>query len=151
MAATPRLPDLFGRATLVLGGHDHLRGAIDGLRQACAAIRSGEAVATEPLKERTEVFCERVLVHFAAEEGADYFGALASESLELSEGIASLRAEHAELTRLIMLLRAIGRGEAAASVFAEALERFLDRLVAHERRETTLLYGFFRPEEGSKP
>jgi Hemerythrin HHE cation binding domain len=148
MSPSSELPDLFGRATLILGGHEGLHGTLQGLRGACVAARRGDGAGG--LRQRADTFCERVLVHFAAEEGADYFGTLSGESDALAEGIARLREEHGELTRVIARLRAFRDEESALTAFAEELEGFLDRLAAHEKQETALLYGFFNPERGAK-
>jgi hypothetical protein len=147
MSTPSELPDLFGRATVVLGGHEGLRGTVEGLRIRCIAVRSGDAAAVADLRERAGEFCQRVLVHFAAEEGADYFGTLSTESATLAQGIARLKAEHTELTRCIVAIEELARAGRPATVFAEKLEKFLEQLVAHERHETSLLYGYFRPDE----
>lgn len=146
MTKKSEMPDLFGRATLVLGGHGGLRETVQVLRKVAAAIRGREAVSHADARSRVHAFADRLLSHFAAEERPEYFGALSSESAALEQAIAGLRVEHQEMMRKLALLREIEDLERDAHEFSGQLEALLDFITEHERREHELLEQFFRAD-----
>jgi hemerythrin-like domain-containing protein len=137
------LPDLFGRATVVMGGHEDLRETVRALRNSSAALRQQAPVSLEALRALVATFTEQLLAHFAAEESPDYFGALAAQSLSLSQGIRRLRSEHGQMTALLESLRGFDDIEGNGVWFGHELEDLLDVLGEHERREHHLLGEFF--------
>ena len=145
------LPDLFGRATVVMGGHAGLREGMQLLRGYSASFREEVTDSADGAKACLEAFGERVSAHFAAEEGPDYFGTFADESLSLLQGITQLKLEHTELSRLLAALRDFQDIELRPVEFSRALDAFLESFVAHERREHALLQDFFTAGDSELP
>ncbi len=143
MTMNPELPDLFGRATIVMGGHEGLRETVRVLRDQSAALRAQAAVSLEEVKTNFAAFTERLLAHFAAEEGPDYFGTLSAQSLPLSHGIRRLCDDHRQMTAMLESLQACDNFETHGVWFGHELEDLLNALAAHERREHELLAEFF--------
>jgi hemerythrin-like domain-containing protein len=147
MTVKTELPDLFGRATIVMGGHEGLRETVRVLRGMSAALCQRAPVSLDELKARIATFTEQLVAHFAAEEGPDYFGALAAQSVPLSQGIRRLRSEHRQMTALVESLRAVGDLESNGVWFGYELEDLLDLLAEHEGREHQLLGEFFASDD----
>ncbi len=143
MGPHQEMPDLFGRATLVLGEHARFGATVETLRNQRALLQGEHQPPPPELVATVMDFTEQLLAHFEAEERADYFGALA-ESPELRQTIAELTAEHREMERLVRELQAA----AVALGFLSRLTELLDKLTAHERREGDLLRRFFGGEMG---
>lgn len=143
MAAESDLPDLFGRATIVMGGHQGLRETARVLRNRSASLRERTPVAIDELKTLIATFTEQLLAHFAAEEGPDYFGALAAQSLPLSQGVRRLRSEHQQMTAALESLHGFEDLEDHGAWFGHELEGLLSLLAEHEQREHELLGEFF--------
>jgi len=143
MAKKSELPDLFGRATIVLGGHEGLRETVQVLRSISKAVREKRPVSLEDVTARIAAFAERVHFHFAAEESPEYFGTLSTQSPSLEEAILRLRSEHRRMSELLSSLREFDDLSARAAEFGDELDRFLDLLAEHERREHELLSAFF--------
>lgn len=143
MAVSSELPDLFGRATLVLGGHDDLRGMVTVLRDMSAALREDRPVSLDDVISQFAAFTDRVLSHFAAEESRDYFGTLAEQSPALEQSVVRLRSEHRQMTAHLTALRGFGDLRYHGPRFSRELDWVLDLLAEHERREHQLLAEFF--------
>lgn len=143
MAVESELPDLFGRATIVMGGHEGLRETARVLRNRSASLRERMPVSIDELKTLIATFTEQLLAHFAAEEGPDYFGALAAQSLPLSQGVRRLRSEHQQMTALLESLHGFKDLEGHGVWFGHELDGLLDLLAEHERREHEVLGEFF--------
>jgi hemerythrin-like domain-containing protein len=143
MSVESDLPDLFGRATIVMGGHEGLRETARVLRNRSASLRERTPVALEELKTLVATFTEQLLAHFAAEEGPDYFGALAAQSLPLSQGVRRLRSEHQQMRAVLGSLHGFYDVEGHGVWFGHELEALLDLLAEHEQREHQLLGEFF--------
>ena len=133
------LPDLFGRATLVLSQHATLRDSVEALRRRREAQVDVSGPPSPELLAMAMDFASQLLTHFAVEERDEYFGALAKESPELLEPIADLKREHRDMERLVSELQAA----ATAQQFVARLSDLLDRFGKHERREAALLENFF--------
>jgi hypothetical protein len=143
MTLNSELPDLFGRATIVMGGHEGLRDTVRALRGMANALREGAPVSFQDLKSTIATFTEQLRWHFAAEEGPDYFGTLAARSVPLSQGIRRLRSEHRQMTASLESLRGFGDIESHGVWYGHELGDLLDMLADHERREHELLGEFF--------
>lgn len=134
-----RIPDLFGRATLVLSQHAMLRDSVDALRRRREALVDVSGPPSPELRAMAMDFARQLLTHFAVEEREEYFGALAKESAELAEPIADLKREHRDMERLVSELQAA----VTAQQFVARLSELLDRFGRHERAEAALLEKFF--------
>jgi hypothetical protein len=143
MAMNLDLPDLFGRATIVLGGHEGLREATHSLREVSAALLGQRPASLENVKAQVATFAERLRSHFAAEERPEYFGTLAAQSPGLERAIGRLLAEHQQMICILSSLCAFGSVENNGVWFGHELEGLLDILAAHERREHELIGEFF--------
>ena len=139
MTGYRELPDLFGRATLVLSQHATLRDSVEALRKRRETqVDKGEPPSPELVAVVMD-FARQLLAHFKVEEREEYFGALAEASPELLEPIAELKREHREMESLVRELQMA----ATAQRFVSCLAQLLDRFTTHERREADLLGKFF--------
>ncbi|HVU02883.1 MAG TPA: hemerythrin domain-containing protein [Polyangiaceae bacterium] len=139
------LPDLFGRATIVLRGHEGLRGAVEEMRTLCAGLRAEAPVAFEQARGPVDAFLDHLMAHFAAEESPDYFGALVLDSFGIARSVERLIAEHVEMRKTITALRDFANPGRRRIEFAVLLERLLDDFTAHERGESAAIQEFLRP------
>ncbi len=147
MTMKVELPDLFGRATIVMGGHEGLRETVGRLRGMSTALREEAPISLGELKASIATFTQQLFAHFAAEEGPDYFGTLAGQSLVLSQGIRRLRSEHRQMTAMLEALRGFGDVENNGVWFGHELEDLLNLLAEHEGREHRLLAEFFASDD----
>ncbi len=137
------LPDLFGRATLVLSQHATLRDSVAVLQKQREALIDESGPPSPELLTAVMDFARQLLAHFAVEEREEYFGALAEESPELLEPITELRCEHREMESLVHELETATTTRRLVS----CLGQLLDRFATHERREAALLEQFFCRED----
>jgi len=133
------LPDLFGRATLVLSQHAMLRDSVEAIRKRRETVVDQSGPPSPELLAMVMDFGRQLLAHFAVEERKEYFGALTEESPELLEPVAELKREHREMERLIGELQKA----ATTQQFVTLLAQLLDRFALHERREAGMLEKFF--------
>jgi hypothetical protein len=138
---SPKLPDLFGRASTVSADHAHLRAIWARLRK----LFTSEPTGAVPRDEKWQLICEftsEVTLHFAAEEAEGHFGALEAQCHELRPRISKLREEHAQITvRINELLAA--RGTLEPSELDAKLRSLLEQFQLHETGEAALLQEFF--------
>ena len=150
-----------GRAhqqTLV-GVHEHLRGELAQVVQACAAVAGGElsVAGARDLIQRTALrqhawelgafcaaFCRVVTVHHTIEDRSWFPGLRAAEP-DLAPAVDRLEAEHERVAALLAdldaaLVAAVGDGDGGGARLQEAASRLSDVLLAHlADEEETLL------------
>ncbi|HEY6561699.1 MAG TPA: hemerythrin domain-containing protein [Polyangiaceae bacterium] len=137
------MPDLFGRATVVVREHGDLRQQVDWLRELCVRIVDDQAPAELAPGVALTRFLEQLRGHFATEESPEYFGALAEGSPRLIRRLDQLRAEHAQMLTTLESLSALAAESPEPLGLAIGLGQFLDRLAAHEKQETLILQEYF--------
>lgn len=146
MSRDNHLPTLFGRATLVSDGHTTLKDSARVLRDLCEKPDSAGIAPNSEMLASFDGLAERVLAHFALEEGGSYFGTLAEDSPALVDQIAHLMGEHEAMRADLGRLRASAAARPLPSEFAAGLRHFLDRFEAHEQHESRVLEKFFLEE-----
>lgn len=146
MTTHPSLPDLFGRATLVLGGNDDLRHDAESLRRLCLDLRAENPLPLGTIRRQVDSFLDRLIAHFEAEESPDYFGTLEAESFSFELAIARLVTEHREMMERIARLREFDSPSRKSIEFSLQLEALLDLLASHERSESAMIRQFLAPE-----
>jgi uncharacterized protein (UPF0335 family) len=95
-----------------------------------------------------EEFEDLLLIHFAAEEAEEFFGSLVTEEPRLLDRVARLQDEHAELAAAVDELLESCHSEAPRTQLAERIQRFLERLDAHECAENELMQELILIDEG---
>ena len=103
----PRLPTLFGRATLVHDQHLALRRTFQRLREICADAGVRDP-AGRVLARMIGELHRQMLDHFAAEEAGEYFGTIVADCPWQQATIARIRAEHRQMLRSLEKLAALG-------------------------------------------
>jgi hypothetical protein len=146
MSRDRHLPTLFGRAGLVFDGHTTLKDSARALRDLCGKQDGARVAPDTEMLASIDGFAERVLAHFALEEGGSYFGTLAEDSPQLVDQVAHLKGEHRAMRADLHRLRASAEARPRPSEFPAELGRFLDRFEAHEQHENAVLEKFFLEE-----
>jgi hypothetical protein len=124
----------------VLDQHTTLKDAARALRAAYGNLQDADEPADAELRALFNGFGERVLSHFALEEGGGYFDSLAhTASPALADQIAHLKGEHEAMTAELGRLHAAADARMRRREFAVLLDRFLDRFDAHELHEDVVL------------
>jgi hemerythrin len=146
------LPTLFGRLTTAFSGHDHLRPMVERLRRMCAILQAQRAAPIDselsPATLIPELF-SGLAQHFHAEETEAYFGAVLADRPAFVLTIAELKAEHALMLETLRELCVLADDEAQWREIATPVLDLIQRLQAHERRETALLQEYFQQEQAS--
>ena len=144
---TPALPSLFGRFTAILKDHDHLGHTLVHLKTMCAALEAG--APDLPTELAPHVLLNELgtdlRVHFAAEESADYFGAVLEEAPSLGSQIAELEREHRGMLASIERLRQLAQQRERWAMLLLPMRELIATLERHERSESVLLHQLFFP------
>jgi hypothetical protein len=147
MTATSPLPSLFGRFTAILQQHNHLGKTLRRLRSMCAALEKGELAFPPELAPSVLLVALRTDLggHFAAEESAEYFGAVVDDAPALASQIAGLKWEHMAMLRSANVLSRVALDHARWPDLAAPTRELVAQLERHERAESSLLSEFFSP------
>jgi len=144
---TPALPSLFGRFTTILKDHDHLRHTLGHLKKMCAALEAGAPELPPELAPDVllnELGAE-LKAHFAAEESADYFGAVLEEAPALGSRITELEREHQGMLASIETLLPLARARDSWPGLLLRTRELIVTFERHERSESVLLRELFFP------
>jgi hypothetical protein len=144
-STTPSLPSLFGRFTVVLDDHRRLAVTLSQLREMCAVL-GVEPVEFGTKRRPGELLADLYVdlsAHFKTEEAEAYFGTVVAERPALSQGIDELKAEHVAMLAAVRDFCVIAEDEQRWRELARPVVLLIERLQAHERRETLLLQEFF--------
>lgn len=90
-------------------------------------------------------------LHFALEEGDEYFGSIRRERPSLSHGITELRREHAAMLQELDGLRELAKDEDHPEELKTAILRLVTDFRSHERKETDLLQESVLRDDGIGP
>lgn len=147
MSERARLPDLFGRFTIVMRGHADVGRTLQQLRAMCGALESGQGLLPEsltPLRLITKLRDE-LSEHFGLEEAPGYFGIVVEEEPTLESAIEALCAEHRVMLRALEELLALAPDRATWARLPGPILELVRQLELHERAEAALLRELFRP------
>lgn len=133
----------------VLGEQAELSFTLRRLRDLCARLTEGDALAGTALPVLLGELRRQLDSHFRAEESGDYFGTLAADCPWLARRIGRLRAEHGELLAAFDDLGAAVLDASCPGQVGRRLARLLSDFDAHERAENLLLQEFFLCDEGT--
>lgn len=144
---TPALPSLFGRFTTILKDHDHLGHTLGHLKQMCAALEAGAPELPTELAPQVllDDLGTDLRAHFAAEESADYFGAVLDEAPSLGSQIAELEREHQSMLASIERLLPLAQVRERWAALLLPTRELIATLERHERSESVLLRQLFFP------
>jgi hypothetical protein len=90
-------------------------------------------------------------LHFALEEGSEYFGAVQRERPGLGHDIEELHREHEALLEELDGLREIAGNQGGSSELSPALLHFVTAFRMHERKEVDLLQELVLRDDGIGP
>jgi hypothetical protein len=146
---TPALPDVF-RAS---GAGPDERGRLDTTLALVAelylALEQGRT-DMDPVAVLSQLRVDFEL-HFALEEGSEYFGAVQRERPGLGHDIDELRRAHASLLEELDGLRAIAADHRRAPELSTQILRLVTDFRVHERREVDLLQELVLRDDGIGP
>jgi hypothetical protein len=140
----PRLPTLFGRLSLSLDAHARQLATLENVRAMRNALAAGQSPLPAPLEPVQLLFdlaCE-LSAHFAVEEGAAHFGAVARTRPDLMPRLVDLKSDHALLLRTVARIQALATCEERWPEIPERVTELLASLDAHERAEAELVEAF---------
>jgi hypothetical protein len=144
---TPAVSSIFratGAGPAERGRLDETLARIGGLYQA---LREGRR-ELDPAAVLSQLRVDLSL-HFALEEGDDYFGAVLRDRPSMSHGVHDLRREHGTLLQEADALRAMAEDPARASELGNAILRVVALLREHERKEADLLQESVLRDDGT--
>jgi hypothetical protein len=145
-STTPALPDVF-RAS---GAGPDERGRLDTTLARVAhlyqALEGGRA-DLDPVAVLSELRVDFEL-HFALEEGSEYFGAVQRERPGLGHEIDELHREHAALLEELDGLRTLAADERRRPELSGAILKIITDFRVHERREVDLLQELVLRDDG---
>lgn len=149
MSADARFPSLFGRFTVVLRDHDHLRSTLSRLLELCSALEQGVDVLPDALMPAHLMrdLEHELSQHFAAEESSAYFGAVEAEEPRLAEQVRELRREHAKMLSTTVALVQFAAIPACWPFLVAPMRALILRFEAHEHSEARLMNQLFRPRQ----
>lgn len=151
MPASTTFPSLFGRATFFAQEHLRLRETLDHLQSYCILLGEAE-VPPELEPERLLRALQRLISgHFEGEEAREYFGVFRREAPSLAEPLERLEAEHHQILDHLGELRRIAVCSDRRDELIDGLERLLQRMDTHDRRERELIGRFFARDEAETP
>ena len=149
MSQTQDLPSLFGRFTTILQDHEHLVKTMRALRSMCSSLEADQAATTPAIDPHALITQLRadLAEHFSAEESPGYFGIVMSEAPSLVTQVAGLKWEHLAMLRAADALCEMTKDRARWRDVPEPARQLMAQLEQHERAESTLLRGLFRPSQ----
>jgi hypothetical protein len=146
---TPGLPEVFrasGAGPDERGRLDTTLARVGDLYQALERGRTD----MDPVAVLSELRVDFEL-HFALEEGSEYFGAVQRERPGLGHELDELRREHVALLQELDGLRTIAEDKSRARELVAAILHLITDFRMHERREADLLQELVLRDDGIGP
>ncbi len=120
-----------------------ITGTLERMRELFMAQRDDHHEPAADPRALLDALAEQLRAHFEAEEGAEYFGAIAADCPALAGQVQGLRLAHAGLLRAGEHLRSIAEAPGGRLVLAPLITRLEEDVRAHEAEEARLLCEFF--------
>jgi hypothetical protein len=127
--------------------HERLAVTVRRLSDMCRELES-DGTSTDPGPLVTELELD-LWKHFIAEEGDDYFGAIARERPALLSRISELKAEHASMLGTASELAIIAVDRRRGRDLVAPARRLIAELRIHEDKENRLIQELVQNDEGT--